>query len=179
MERFLALLRGINISGKNQIAMPELKAACTDAGLLDVRTYLNSGNVLFTADSDDPDALAAAISDLIRRQFALEIPVCVIALESLKTLLSKAPDWWGAHDSAQYSNLIFVLPPVTAAETAEKIGAPTDGLEQVQICENVIFWTFDRKQYAKANWWRKTARAGIGEALTIRTANTLRRLAGM
>ena len=55
MERFLALLRGINISGKNQIAMPELKTACTDAGLLDVRTYLNSGNVLFTADSGDPD----------------------------------------------------------------------------------------------------------------------------
>ena len=80
MERFLALLRGINISGKNQIAMPELKTACTDAGLLDVRTYLNSGNVLFTADSGDPDALAAAISELIHRQFALEIPVCVIAL---------------------------------------------------------------------------------------------------
>lgn len=40
-------------------------------------------------------------------------------------------------------------------------------------------WSFDRKKYAKANWWRKTASAGIGEMITIRTANTLKKIVAM
>ena len=49
MTRYIALLRGINISGKNKISMPELKAAFIDAGFDDVRTHLNSGNVIFSS----------------------------------------------------------------------------------------------------------------------------------
>ena len=52
-------------------------------------------------------------------------------------------------------------------------------IEKVQICGNAAFWTFDRKLYAKANWWKKTATPGIGEMITIRTANTLRKIAEM
>ena len=44
---------------------------------------------------------------------------------------------------------------------------------------NTAFWSFDRKLYAKANWWKKTATPGIGEMVTIRTANTLRKIAEM
>ena len=44
---------------------------------------------------------------------------------------------------------------------------------------NAAFWSFDRKLYAKANWWKKTATPGIGEMITIRTANTLRKIAEM
>ncbi|MBO6100074.1 MAG: DUF1697 domain-containing protein, partial [Spirochaetaceae bacterium] len=47
MSRYIALLRGINISGKNKISMPELKASLTEKGFADVKTYFNSGNVLF------------------------------------------------------------------------------------------------------------------------------------
>ena len=45
MARYIALLRGINISGKNKISMPELKTALGEKGFADVKTYLNSGNV--------------------------------------------------------------------------------------------------------------------------------------
>ena len=71
------------------------------------------------------------------------------------------------------------MPSATAEIIAEKIGEPTKGLEQVYICRNTVFWSFDRKKYAKANWWKKTATAGIGEMITIRTANTLRRIVKM
>ena len=47
MARYIALLRGINISGKNKISMPELKTALGEKGLADVKTYLNSGNPAF------------------------------------------------------------------------------------------------------------------------------------
>lgn len=64
----------------------------------------------------------------------------------------------------------FVMPFSTAEAIAEKIGEPTKELEQIYIYNNVIFWSFDRKKYAKANWWKKTASVGIGEMITIRTA---------
>ena len=56
MKRYVALLRGINISGKNKIAMSELKAGFAELGYTAVSTYLNSGNVVFCADIDDKDA---------------------------------------------------------------------------------------------------------------------------
>ena len=49
MKRYIALLRGINISGKNKLSMPELKSRLIELGYTDVLTYLNSGNVIFTA----------------------------------------------------------------------------------------------------------------------------------
>ena len=50
MKRYIALLRGINISGKNKISMPELKSHIVELGYMDVLTYLNSGNVIFSAN---------------------------------------------------------------------------------------------------------------------------------
>lgn len=69
--------------------------------------------------------------------------------------------------------------PYSIETVAEKIGEPTAELEKVEICENAAFWSFDRKLYAKANWWKKTAAPGIGEMITIRTANTFRKISEM
>ena len=182
MTRYIALLRGINISGKNKIAMPELKAACAEAGFTDVCTHLNSGNVVFSADATDATdaaALAERAKTLIQQSFALAIPVFVISQHELSELLSNAPQWWGTEDKTVYDNLVFAIPPHDIKAVAEKIGEPTKGLEQVEICGNAAFWSFDRKNYAKAAWLKKTANAGIGELITIRTANTLRKIAGM
>lgn len=116
---------------------------------------------------------------MIQERLGLDIPVFVILQEELNDLLSKAPVWWGTDDKEIYDNLIFVMPSAAAEIITEKIGEPTKTLEQVCICKNAIFWSFDRKKYAKANWWKKTASAGIGEMITIRTANTLKKIVAM
>ena len=113
---------------------------------------------------------------MIQECFDLDVPVFVISQDKLKSLLDKAPEWWGTSDKEVYDNLILVMPSTTAEIIAEKIGKPTKGLEQIYINENVIFWSFNRKEYAKSNWWKKTASTGIGEMLTIRTVNTLKKL---
>ncbi len=179
MNRYIALLRGINVSGKNKIPMPELKALLSENGFAEVCSHLNSGNIIFSDEEKDTVLLAERIKNLVRGKFSLEIPVFVIAQPELKRLLEKAPQWWGTDSKDIYDNLIFAIPPYDIKSVAEKIGEPTPALEQVEICGNAAFWSFDRKLYAKANWWKKTAAAGIGEMLTIRTANTLRKIAGM
>lgn len=179
MKRYIALLRGINISGKNKISMSELNSCFMERGFVDVLTYLNSGNVIFSITESDELILADKIKAMIREQFDLDIPVFVVLQEKLENLLSKAPDWWGEDNKDIYDNLIFVMPPSTAENIAEQVGEPSKDLEKIFICNNAIFWSFYRKKYAKANWWEKTARAGIGETLTIRTANTLRKIVEM
>ena len=179
MTRYIALLRGINISGKNKISMPELKTALTEKGFADVKTYLNSGNVIFSDDETDAVKLAEKVRAIIFETFHLEIPVFVISQDELKELLPKAPSWWGSDNKDIYDNLIFAIAPYSIETVTEKIGEPTVELEKVELCGNVAFWSFDRKLYAKANWWKKTAAPGIGEMITIRTANTLRKIAEM
>ena len=75
--------------------------------------------------------------------------------------------------------MIFAITPYSIETVAEIIGEPSEKIEKVQIFGNAAFWSFDRKLYAKANWWKKTAASGIGEMITIRTANTLRKIAEM
>lgn len=179
MKRYIALLRGVNISGKNKVPMKDLKMHCENLGFENVSTYLNSGNVVFSTDEDNEITIAQQIKELIRERFSLDIPVFVIIQDELTKILQNAPAWWGNDNKDLYDNLIFVMPQTTAQDIAERIGEPTEDLEQISIYENSIFWTFDRIKYAKANWWKKTASAGISEMITIRTGNTLKKISKM
>ncbi len=114
---------------------------------------------------------------MIRRRFLLEIPVFVIAQDDLANILSHAPDRWGTDGKAVYDNPIFLLPPLTAADVCKELGEPKEGLEQIQNDCGAIFWSFDRKNYQKTNWWSKTASSAVSSKLTIRTAATVRKLA--
>ena len=65
MKKYIALLRGINISGKNKIAMAELKKGFIALGFAEVSTYLNSGNVVFSSAIDDQNLLSKQIKSMI------------------------------------------------------------------------------------------------------------------
>lgn len=176
MEKHIAFLRGINISGKNKISMPDLKKECENLGFSDAVTYLNSGNVLFSADCCEESVIREQLEKMLFEKFGLQIPVYIIRLDDLQDILLHAPEWWGSEDKDKYHNLIFILSSDTAEDICHWIGEPTKDLEQISIYKNVIFWAFDRKTYAKCSWWKKTASAGIAKKLTIRTANTVRKM---
>lgn len=72
----IALLRGINVGGHNRVPMPELRAVCEDLGWSDVRTYIQSGNVVFRSDTPVP-GVADMLEQAILRRFELTIPVIV------------------------------------------------------------------------------------------------------
>ena len=179
MVRYIAFLRGINISGKNKVPMAELKKGFEEIGFAEVKTYLNSGNVIFSSDEDDMVEITNRIETMTKRQFGLEIPVFVISKETLEDILTHAPDWWGSEDKEIYDNLIFIIPPATFADVFGEIGEPKEELEKIKDYKEAVFWSFSRKDYQKTNWWPKTASAKISTKLTIRTANTVRKIVGM
>ena len=176
MKRYIALLRGVNISGKNKVPMAELKKGFEALDFIEVKTCLNSGNVIFSGDEANAAELTGQIERMIQRQFNLDIPVFVISQEDLADILRHAPDWWGTDSKEIYDNLIFIMPPASFPDVYHEIGAPKEGLEQIQEYKAAVFWSFSRKDHRKTNWWPKTASANIGSKLTIRTANTVRKI---
>ena len=179
MKRYVTLLRGINISGKNRVPMAELRQGFEKLAFAEVKTYLNSGNVIFSSDEYDTKKFTNQIERMINNQFDLDIPVFVIAKEELEDILCNAPNWWGNENKEIYDNLIFMIPPATFTDVYNEIGAPKEGLEKIKEYKKAIFWSFTRKDYRKTNWWSKTASANISSKLTIRTANTVRKIVGM
>ena len=102
MKRYIAFLRGVNISGRNKVTMTELKKGIERLGYEEVKTYLNSGNVIFSSDENDIGSITKQIVMTIKSQFDLDIPVFVIAKEELEDILHNAPDWWGNDDKEIY-----------------------------------------------------------------------------
>ena len=179
MKRYIAFLRGVNISGKNKVPMEELKKGFEEMGFSEVRTYLNSGNVIFSSDEGGMEGFTNQIETMIQRLFGIDIPVFVISKETLEDILAHAPDWWGNEDKATYDNLIFIIPPATFADVFGEIGEPKEEFEKIKNYKEAVFWSFSRKDYQKTNWWPKTASTTISAKLTIRTANTVRKIVGM
>ena len=179
MKRYIAFLRGINISGKNKISMAELKNNFEKLGFEEVKTYLNSGNVIFLSDEENIGKLTIQIETMIKEYFGFDIPIFCISQEELEDILQNAPDWWGNENKEIYDNLIFIMPPATFSDVFNEIGEPKEELEKIRNYKDVIFWSFSRKDYQKTNWWSKTASTNISGKLTIRTANTVRKLAKM
>lgn len=74
-----------------------------------------------------------------------------------------------------YDNLIFIIPPTKCEEVSNAVESIKD-IDKIEEYNNVIFWSFDLKNYRKSNYWVKTASTDIKDKITIRTANTMRKI---
>lgn len=176
MIRYIALLRGINVGGKNKISMQKLKECFEELSFCEVKTYLNSGNVIFSTSKTNIPNITSSIESMIKKTFNLDIPVLVISQKSLQNTLQNEPSWWDSEDKGIYDNLIFIISPATFKDVYDNLGKSNDQYERIENVENFIFWSFDRKNYRKTNWWTKTANSPISTQLTIRTANTVKKI---
>ena len=174
--KYIALLRGINISGKNKTSMSELKKLLEENNYQNVSTYLNSGNIIFECNIDNKETIMDNIHTLIKTKFLLDLPVYITTDKELENILNNSPKWWGSTNKEIYDNLIFIIPPTKYEEVYNTIGSPKEGLEQIEEYNNCIFWSFDLNNYRKSNWWVKTASTDIKDKITIRTANTMRKI---
>ncbi len=87
----VALLRGINVGGKNKLPMKDLAAMFVDAGFSDVRTYIQSGNVLFRAEPELEKEIPSLISASISDRFGLQIPVVTRTAHEFRAIVEANP----------------------------------------------------------------------------------------
>lgn len=91
MPRYLALLRGINVGGHNKVAMADLRDLAAGLGHSDVATYIQSGNLVFSADESDPAALASALEAEIGGRLGVRPAVVVISAGDLAQVIADNP----------------------------------------------------------------------------------------
>jgi uncharacterized protein (DUF1697 family) len=110
MANHVALLRGINLGGRNKVAMTDLRALVAGLGHADVTTYIQSGNVLFTAAASDPAAMAAEMSAAIAAKLGVTAPVVVVPRDELAAIIAASP-FPGEPDPRRVHAVILSQPP--------------------------------------------------------------------
>jgi len=172
MNKYLALLRGINVGGKNIIAMKDLKKLFIDAGFKDASTYINSGNIIFSSSENEENELRKQLEELINKEFKLKISVLVIKSEDLVNAFNMAPDWWGKGTSIKH-NAIFILPPLTARQALEKLEITE--YEKIRYSGQVIFWSAKLKDFSKTKLARIIG-TPLYNSITVRNYDTTMKL---
>ncbi len=174
MKKYIALLRGVNVGGKNKVSMPSLKAAFEKAGFYEVSTYINSGNVIFSAQKQDIEALQRTCRQVIMDMFQLDIAVAVLSANDLHDALAHAPVWWD-QDIASKHNAIFVIAPANADSIIESVGHSKPEYEQVSGHGHLIFWSAPLDTFSRTRW-SKIVSTSAYSSVTIRNANTTKKL---
>ena len=177
MAIYVALLRGINVGGKNLIKMPELKASFEAEGFDDVVTYIQSGNVLFGATGSG-SALARRIETMLTKTFDhYQAWVVVRSYAQMRTIIEKAPRGFGADPAAYLYDVVFVKEPLTASAALKKV--PTrEHVDEIHAGRGVLY--FSRlKSRATQSRLNRVASLPIYKSMTIRNWNTTTRLLRM
>ena len=120
--------------------------------------------------------MSQKVFEIIKENFGFEIPIFVTTESELEDMFKHSPSWWNTDDKNIYDNLILIIPPATFNEVYRTVGEPSENIDKIKEYKNYIFWSFDLKNYRKSNWWIKTASTCIKEKITIRTANTMKKV---
>jgi uncharacterized protein (DUF1697 family) len=141
----VALLRGINVGGRNVIAMADLRAAFAASGFTSVSTYIQSGNVLFRTPEagggtgHDAAGLEARIEQMLADMLGTPIMVVVLSQDRLRGVVGSAPDGFGADPGRFHSDTVFLKPPLVA-EQAMAFVELRDGVDRVWAGDGVLYF---------------------------------------
>lgn len=169
---YVALLRGINVGGNRPVSMAALKQTFERLGLDHVRTYINSGNVVFSA-AGERRRLAKRIETAIEQDLGAPCDVLLRSLEEVEALLSKLPDAW-VNDSAMKCDVMFLWDDVDDASVLQRFSYDPR-VEDVRYLPGAVVWRVDREHQATSRM-TKTIGTPLYRRLTIRNVNTARKL---
>ncbi len=172
--KYIALLRGINIGGRNIILKDDLRDCFESLGCQGVRTYIQSGNVLFRSKMTDPEALTAVIEKGLSARFAYEATVALLSMDQYQAAVLSAPVEWGKI-AARNHYAAFTLDCICPQKVLESLPAPKRRIEQVSAGRYALFWSVSKTMQSKATI-SKLAAAPMYQKLTMRTHNTVYKL---
>ncbi|MDN3664334.1 DUF1697 domain-containing protein [Algibacter miyuki] len=136
MKTYIALLRGINVGGKNKILMAELRSLLVGMGLENVKTYIQSGNILFNAEDNTCVELETQINIAILSKFNLDVPVLVKTPEDLQHIFDSCP-FSEEEKQNSYFMMLYSKPENNLVETVLEIEYQN---ERVNISGSCIYF---------------------------------------
>lgn len=138
MERFIALLRGVNVSGKNKVNMKELKTWMEQLAFTEVETYIQSGNIVFTSAQKNVANLAQKIKKAISEQLGLDIVVIVLSPATLQTIIEENP--FSADTNFDEHNMyVCFLQQTPEKEKTKNISGYSFADDRFQLAGQVVY----------------------------------------
>jgi uncharacterized protein (DUF1697 family) len=175
MNKYVALLRGINVGGNSTVRMAELKICCETAEFANVRTYINSGNVLFESPETDTQKLTLKLEVVLGKAFSHYKPrVLICSHRQLQDIVQGAPKGFGAEPDKYRYNAIFVMPPLTAAEAFKDMPV-REGVDEAAAGKGVIYHARLEARRTQS-WLNKIVGTPNYQNMTIRNWNTTTKL---
>lgn len=170
---YIALLRGINVVGRNLLPMKELVRIMNRSGYADIRTYIQSGNVVFSCARKLCPNDAGRISDAIEDEFGFRPDVLLLHQGELERAIERNP-----FDAAEGKFLhFFFLRDEPLEPDVETLDALKSETEQFKL-DGRVFYLFTPDGFARSKLAEKVERC-LGVSATGRNLNTVRKLAEM
>lgn len=169
----MALLRGINVGGRNRVAMADLRQAFEAGGYREVTTYIQSGNVCFASDAA-PASLEGALEPALERRFGIPLVVVVRSAGQLRAVVDGAPGGFGTRPATHLSDVAFLKAPLTSQEAMAAV-EQREGVDRAWPGDGVVYFErlAARRTQSRLNRVMGTPAYRL---MTIRNWNTTTRL---
>jgi uncharacterized protein (DUF1697 family) len=177
MARFVALLRGVNVSGHRPIAMAGLRRSLDALGLAGVRTYLQSGNVVFDADQREAQGLALAIQTKVAADFGHAVEVVVLSCVEMARIASSNPFVPAPSVHEKWLHVTVLFEPGPEAGFAS-LTLPAAAGEQA-VREGRAVYLYLPNGYGRTKLTNAYFERAFGVAATTRNWRTVQTLAGL
>ncbi|MEL6811617.1 MAG: DUF1697 domain-containing protein [Bacteroidota bacterium] len=172
METYIALLRGINVSGQKRILMADLRLLFESLGLVDVRTYIQSGNVLFK--TSEGNGLAEKIAKAIEVKYGWKVLILVKTASELVKIVEKCP----FSDEKKQKSYFVLLDQPPSEDRIRATQELSHQNEEFQITSNCVY-IFYAEGAGKAKWGNNWFERKLKVNATARNYRTLRKLIEM
>lgn len=177
MPTAIALLRGINVGGKNVLPMTDLRALCESIGLDDPRTYIQSGNVVFAAPAREIARAAKRLEAAIEKSRGLRVGVVVRTLDELAAVIKTSP-FKSVADREPGKLIVMFLTQTPSAEARRALAALNQHPEKVALAGDEVFIHFPNGA-GRARLTMAMIERAAGVSGTCRNWNTVLKLAEM
>jgi uncharacterized protein (DUF1697 family) len=175
MGRHVALLRAVNVGGR-KLPMAELRALCADIGWKDAATYIQSGNVVFTADGTS-EMLEKQLEEAIARRFGMEVPTIVRSAAEWRGYVPACPFPDAARDTPNWLLLLLSKRPPAADADAALRARSADG-ERVALVGDAL-WIHYPAGSGRTKLTPSLIDRLVGSPTTSRNHNTVLKLEEM
>ena len=170
---YIAFLRGVNVGGKGIVSMAAIKEAMVDLGLSDVRTYINSGNVIFSTRASDAQQLTARIEKALEQHTGMAIKVLVMDHKTLKKMIDGIPSNW-VDDKTMRTYFLLLWKELDDRKILDRLPIKP-GVDELKYTPGAVVWRVDRENVGRSHMNRIVG-TPLYKKITIRSANTMRKL---
>jgi len=174
LTRYAALLRGINVGGKNVIPMKALAACFEGEGMRDVSTYIASGNVLFTTTESNRPKLVLRLERALSTAFSYRSTLVLRSAAELRRAVLSAPRGFGRSPAKFRYDVVFLKDPLTPAEAMNAV-RPRPGVDAAHPGPGVLYFSRLVARASQSNLSRLMSTPEY-KLMTIRNWNTTTKL---